>query len=186
VRVVAATHQDLGALIAEKRFRQDLYFRLKVVELTMPPLRDRRGDIPLLAESFLGKKARPGADRPRLTPRAEAALEAYGWPGNIRELESAIERACLLARGPEIDLDLLPAEVVAAQAPAPGAAPAFRRYDADELAWARAAAVEAVERDFVSGLLARAGGNVSQAARESGLNRTYLQKLLARYRDPAG
>ena len=178
VRVVAATHQDLAALIQDKKFRQDLYFRLKVVELSVPPLRERKGDVLLLADAFLDSKARRG-EKLRLSPRTERALEAHGWPGNVRELEHVIERACLLARGSEIDVELLPPEVVGA---APAATSSFGRYDADELSAARATAVEAVERDFVRGLMAKAGGNVSQASRESGLNRTYLQKLLARYR----
>src|SRR5262249_33633966 len=99
VRVVAATHQDLDAMIRERRFRQDLYFRLKVVELTVPPLRERPGDILLLADAFLQKKWRRPNERPRLTARAEKALVAHAWPGNVRELEGLIERACLLAAG---------------------------------------------------------------------------------------
>ncbi len=178
-RVIAATHQDLDAMIRERRFRQDLYFRLKVVELTVPPLRERPGDIVLLADAFLQQRWRRPGERPRLTARAERALVAHAFPGNVRELEHLIERACLLAAGPEIDADALPPEI----APAAGAdAGAFERYDADELAAARDAAVASVERDFVRGLLAKSGGNVSQAARDSGVNRTYLQKLLAKYR----
>jgi Nif-specific regulatory protein/two-component system response regulator HydG len=179
VRVLAATHQDLDALIRERRFRQDLYFRIKVIELTVPPLRERRGDLPLLAAAFLQQKwRRPGAP-PRLTARAERALEGYAWPGNVRELEHTIERACLLASGTEIDVDGLGPELAAV---ASGAGSRFSRWDAEELAEAREAAVAEVERDFVRGLLERNGGNVSQAARESGVNRTYLQKLLAKLR----
>jgi Nif-specific regulatory protein/two-component system response regulator HydG len=179
VRVIAATHQDLDAMIRERRFRQDLYFRLKVVELTVPPLRERRSDILLLADQFLQKKWRRSGETPRLTPRAERALAGHDYPGNVRELEHLVERACLLAAGPEIDVDLLPPDLVRSEAEGPGA---FERYDADELSAARDAAVATVERTFVRGLLARSGGNVSQAARDSGVNRTYLQKLLAKYR----
>jgi Nif-specific regulatory protein/two-component system response regulator HydG len=179
VRVIAATHQDLDALIRERRFRQDLYFRLKVVELTVPPLRDRPGDILLLADAFLQKRWRRPGDRPRLLPRTERALVGYAFPGNVRELEHLVERACLLAAGPEIDADLLPENFVPSAGDEQGA---IERYDAAGLAAARDAAVATVERAFVRGLLERSGGNISLAARESGVNRTYLQKLLAKYR----
>jgi DNA-binding NtrC family response regulator len=176
-RVVAATHRDLGRLVAERSFREDLYFRLKVVELVLPPLRERRGDIAILADAFLRKKWRRPGETPRLLPDAERALAAHRFPGNVRELEHMMERVALLAGGPEVDASLLlPPEAGAA------AAARYLDYSAAELDAAREEAIAAVERDFVTGLLARHGGNVSQAARASGVNRTYLQKLLARHR----
>ena len=185
VRVIAATHRDLAALAQEGRFRADLYFRLKVLELIVPPLRDRRTDIPLLVDSFVARMRRRTTESPQLTPRAMRYLQAYDYPGNVRELEHAIERACLLATGPEIDIDLLPPEFSASgsttEVPPPSGM--FTRYDAAELDEGRSAAIAGVERAFLAGLLARHGGNVSQAARESGLNRTYLQRLIARYRE---
>jgi transcriptional regulator with GAF, ATPase, and Fis domain len=184
VRILAATHRDLGARVQTGEFRQDLFFRLNVVPLEIPPLRERRGDIPLLARHFLRLHCRrPGAE-PRLTGRAERVLLAHDWPGNVRELGHAVERACLLATGPELDLDVLPAELSAGAAPAE--AGTFVEYTNEELKTAirlaETAAKLEVERTFVTGLLQRCGGNVSQAARETGISRTHLQKLLARTR----
>ncbi|HMG54982.1 MAG TPA: sigma 54-interacting transcriptional regulator [Kofleriaceae bacterium] len=180
VRVIAATHRDLATLAQDGRFRADLYFRLKVLELIVPPLRERRGDIALLVDAFVTRKWQRDGDRPRLTAAASHWLEAYDYPGNVRELEHLIERACLLATQAEIDLDLFPRDLVPPDAA--HAAGAFTRYDAAELDAARDGAIADAERAFLAGLLDKHGGNVSQAARDSGLNRTYLQRLIARYR----
>jgi transcriptional regulator with GAF, ATPase, and Fis domain len=185
VRIVAATHRDLRQMGKDGRFREDLYFRLKVLDLTLPPLRERRGDVPLLADHFLrGFWRRPG-ERPRWTPRAERALLAYAYPGNVRELAHAVERACLLARGPDLDLDLLPPEVAGAAADS-AAEPVFSALTGEGLNEAREASVAAVEQRFLTELMRRCDGNVSRAAREAGLHRTYLQKLLARHRSALG
>jgi Nif-specific regulatory protein/two-component system response regulator HydG len=181
VRVIAATHQDLPALVEQGKFRRDLYFRLKVIELTIPPLRERASDIPLLVEELLRKYWKRPGERPRWTAAAERALLAHGYPGNVRELSHLVERACVLASGPELDVDLLPPDV----APPPEAAPPrprFERLTADELDAAREASLAEVERAFLAALMGRHGGNVSLAARESGMHRSYLQKLLARHR----
>jgi transcriptional regulator with GAF, ATPase, and Fis domain len=179
VRLVAATLQDLPALAAAGRFRQDLYYRLKVVELSIPPLRERAGDVPLLVEHFLQQHWKRKGPRARFTPEAERLLLAHAWPGNVRELEHAVERACVLAGGPELGPELLPAELQPA-AGTPG--PAFARLHNDELKAAREAAVDEVERTFLGALLERHGGNLSRASREAGLQRAYLQKLLRRHR----
>ncbi|MCK6586029.1 MAG: sigma 54-interacting transcriptional regulator [Polyangiaceae bacterium] len=182
VRVIAATHQDLPALVEAGKFRRDLYFRLKVIEIELPPLRERAGDIPLLVEHFLRTCWKRPGERPRFTARAERALREHTYPGNVRELAHLVERACILATGPVLDVDLLPTDIVqseTAEAPVP---PRFARLSASELDEAREAGIADVERAFLAALMARYGGNVSQAARESGLNRTYLQKLLARHR----
>ena len=181
VRIVAATHRDLWQMVSEGRLREDLYFRLKVLDLTLPPLRERQGDVPLLVEHFLRRYWRRAEERPRWTVRAERALLSYSWPGNVRELESAVERACLLARGAELDLDLLPAEVARA-VPRPTVEPAFPELTSTALIEAREAAVNAVEQRFLTELMQCCEGNVSRAARESGLHRSHLQKLLARHR----
>ena len=183
-RIVAATHRDLRQMAKEGRFREDLYFRLKVLDLTLPPLRERRGDLPLLADHFLRRFWRRPGERPRWTPRADRALQAYPYPGNVRELAHAVERACLLARGPELDLDLLPREIAGASDPA--AEPAFSELTSQALNESREASVAAVEQRFLLELMRRCGGNVSRAAREAGLHRTYLQKLLARHRQAIG
>jgi two-component system response regulator PilR (NtrC family) len=104
VRILSASHQDLGRLVAEGRFRQDLFFRINVITLRVPPLRERREDIPELATHILGRLAvREGAPPRRLAPAALLALQGYGFPGNVRELENLLERACALCEGEEID-----------------------------------------------------------------------------------
>jgi len=107
-RVITATHQDLEALVEEGGFREDLYFRLRVVEIVVPPLRDRRGDIPDLARHLLGRIRRETQQEiHHISPDAMKALQAYDWPGNVRELENAITRACILARGATLGLEHL-------------------------------------------------------------------------------
>jgi len=109
VRVLAATNQDLRKAIAEKRFREDLFYRLNVIQVVLPPLRDRVEDVPLLADHFVARYAAKNAKPVRaLTAAALEALEAYLWPGNVRELENAIERAVVLSQGAELDVDALP------------------------------------------------------------------------------
>ncbi len=180
VRVVAATHRDLKQMVRQGKFREDLYFRLKVLDLDLPPLRERRSDIPLLTHHFLERHwRRPGAP-PRFTAAAERALFAYGYPGNVRELAHAVERACVLAQGPELDVHLLPPEI-AERPPAAGDADLGELTSAG-LQAARKASLADVERRFVAALMDRHAGNVSQAARESGLHRSYLQRILARHR----
>ena len=181
IRIVAATHQDLAELVEAGKFRRDLYYRLKVIDVVIPPLRERRGDIPLLAAHFLRTFWR-GAGEPRFAPRAERALLAHSYPGNVRELAHAVQRACALARGPELDADVLPSELVASPAPEGLPRARFAELNAGALNAAREAAADEVESAFLDALMERHAGNVSAAARESGLNRTYLQKLLARHR----
>lgn len=182
VRIVAATHRDLKQMVRDGKFREDLYFRLKVLDLALPPLRERKGDLLLLADHFLRHHWRRPGERPRFTLRAERALLAHDYPGNVRELSHAVERACLLARGPELDLPLLPAEIAGAAGDGPLSEPVFRELTGEALSEAREAGVAEIERRFVAELMRRADGNVSRAARESGLHRSYLQKLLARHR----
>jgi Nif-specific regulatory protein/two-component system response regulator HydG len=181
VRVLAATHQDLAALVRAGRFRQDLYFRLKVIEVFLPPLRERVGDVPLLVQHFLRQHWLRKGETPRLSARAEQALAAHAYPGNVRELAHAVERACVLARGPELDLPLFPPDIAAVSTP-PAAPGAFVAYTAAELEEARDAAITTVERVFLAGLMDRSGNNVSLAARDSGIHRSQLQKMLARHR----
>jgi Nif-specific regulatory protein/two-component system response regulator HydG len=183
VRVIAATHRDLAAAIGAGRFRQDLYYRLKVIELHVPPLRERRGDIPLLLEHFLQQSWKRPGPPPRLSARAAERLLAHEYPGNVRELGHILERAALLCSGAEIDADLLPAELAGATpSSAAPAAPSFARYRAEDLEAARSAAVAAVERMFLDGLMRECENNVSLAARQAGIHRSHLQRLLARHR----
>ncbi len=125
VRLIAATNRDLKAGVRAGTFREDLYYRLKVVDVALPPLRARRGDMGLLARHFLeAAAAKYGKALPALAPEALAALAAYPWPGNVRELKHAIEKALILAPTERIDLEALPAEIAAASGAAPGGAAA--------------------------------------------------------------
>ncbi|MBK9139196.1 MAG: sigma-54-dependent Fis family transcriptional regulator [Verrucomicrobia bacterium] len=126
VRVIAATNQPLERAVAERRFREDLFYRLNVVRVHLPPLRERAGDIPLLVNYFLQKLAKPQRQPPKsLSPDALAALEAYSWPGNVRELENAIQRAVVMAKGNVVLRENLPPAIATATSvpPAPPAAP---------------------------------------------------------------
>ena len=111
VRVVSATHRNLKRFLTEGRFREDLYYRLNVLDIELPPLRARSGDIPVLIKHFLEKLTPPGSEPPAITPRAYSALTSYHFPGNVRELKHAIEHAVVLSRGREIDLEHLPGDV---------------------------------------------------------------------------
>jgi DNA-binding NtrC family response regulator len=109
VRIIAATNVDLRTMVREGRFREDLFYRLNVITIELPPLRQRKEDIPLLVEFFLKKYAEEnGRSTPRITPEALRPLMAYSWPGNVRELENVIERAVVLSSGPDINVELLP------------------------------------------------------------------------------
>jgi DNA-binding NtrC family response regulator len=169
VRIVAATNRDLAAQVAAGQFRSDLYFRLRVVELALPPLRERGdADILSLAEHFAAVFARRYRRRDvRLADSARRALVAHRWPGNVRELEHAIERAVVLAPGEVIEADALALDgaAVAAVGGDVLALPATLTLDEVERAWARAA-------------VERAGGNQSAAARSLGISRNKLARLL--------
>ncbi|MFO0576060.1 MAG: sigma-54 dependent transcriptional regulator [Polyangia bacterium] len=111
VRVISATHRNIKRFLQEEKFREDLYYRLNVLDIHLAPLRERAGDIPVLIKAFLEKLTPAGQQPPTLTPRAFAALTTYHYPGNVRELKHAIEHAVVLSRGQEIDLEHLPSDV---------------------------------------------------------------------------
>ncbi len=159
VRVVAATARDLARAVEAGDFREDLYYRLNVVGIRLPPLRERPGDIPLLARHFLGKYARLRPDRPvaAISDAALEAMQAYRWPGNVRELEHAIERAVVLCDGPEIGEEDLPDKL---REPAPAAPPVT--LPDGSLSIKRAA--RAVEEQLIRKALERTGGNRTRAA----------------------
>jgi DNA-binding NtrC family response regulator len=165
VRVVAATNSDLGGEVEAGRFRRDLFFRLNTIEIRLPALRERREDIPLLAEHFLARSAHRYRKSIRgFEPQAMSALLTHPWPGNVRELEHAIERAVLMSGGEEIraaDLGLRPAA---------SAAPAL-----DEMS------LEEVERALIQKAMDRYGGNVSHAATALGLSRGALYRRFKRH-----
>jgi transcriptional regulator with PAS, ATPase and Fis domain len=170
VRVVSATNQDLQQLIVDGNFREDLFYRLNVVPVTLPPLRQRAGDIPLLVAHFL-EKYKAGAKR--MTPDAMEALVRYQWPGNIRELENTIERIVILSHGDDVSVEDLPAEVragVSVGGPSPGAF--VLPEDGVDL--------EEVELDLVRQALERSGGSVPKAAKLLGLTTKTLEARMAR------
>ncbi|MFM8633554.1 MAG: sigma-54 interaction domain-containing protein [Planctomycetia bacterium] len=171
-RVILATNEDLEQLVADGRFRADLYWRINVVVLEMPALRDRAGDIPLLAHHFLGRAA-AGMSRPveGFTPAAMEAMACHSWPGNVRELQHAVERAVLLGGGPCVDVADLPTAVTVRR---PAAGPALKP------------ALAQPERDLILEALERNGWRRDAAARALGINRTSLYKKLKRLgMDPA-
>jgi transcriptional regulator with GAF, ATPase, and Fis domain len=167
VRVVAATNQDLAAAVSAGRFRQDLWYRLNVVSLTMPPLRARRSDVPMLAAHFAAKYGRGRAIA--VSPAALDALNAYDWPGNVRELENAIERAVVLGASNTIAVEDLPEGIVHASERAPV-------EDVEGAAYHES--VRDTKRRLILDAIDRSGGNYTAAARLLGLNPTYLHRLL--------
>jgi len=178
VRVVAATNQDLEAAVAAGRFREDLYYRLRVVELAIPPLAERRDDIPLLIEHFLSSAAEHfGRARKPLSAAAVRACLQRDWKGNVRELRSAVEQALLLSPGPEIEPDDLFAGV--RTTPLAAAAPTMiNASGVTSFRDAKAAVVESFERDFLVAALRRHAGNISKAAEEIGMYRQNLQQKM--------
>ncbi|MFB1482901.1 sigma-54-dependent transcriptional regulator [Corallococcus sp. RDP092CA] len=164
VRVVAATLRDLGKLVEKGDFREDLYYRLNVLNLTLPPLRERREDIPLLARAFLQRFNRDLNRDPPLegfTPEAAALLTAYAWPGNVRELENAMERAVLLSEGVLVEPGSLPEKLWAASAPAPAGTAAPLQAGGD-LSLKRA--IRELEESYIRAALRRTKGNRTRAA----------------------
>jgi two-component system NtrC family response regulator len=167
VRVLAATNRDLHALVANGRFREDLYYRLAVVPLHMPPLRDRGDDVALMACHYLGRYAREaGKDLPRFSSDAIDALLEWEWPGNIRELINRVRRAVVVAEGPEVDAADL------------GLDETLRTRSTLTLREARRRA----EIECIRAALERKDGNKAGAARSLGISRTQLYELMHRYR----
>jgi len=167
VRVIGATHMDLGAATRRGEFREDLFYRLNVVALTLPPLRDRDGDIELLAETFLARIATGyGLPVPALTPELRRALRAHAWPGNVRELRNAIERALVLSpRGTLRAEELIPV-------------PAREGRRGGGAALPFPATLDVVVRSAAQAMLELSEGNKSEAARRLGISRPRLQRLL--------
>jgi DNA-binding NtrC family response regulator len=168
VRIIAATNRDLHEEVRTGRFREDLFYRLNVVPIALPPLRQRREDIPALVEFFLRRfEQQPGRDVCAISAGALATLASHDWPGNIRELENAIERATLLCDGPTLEIEDLPAEITSpCAAPADSPAPLKERVRS---------ATQKIEREAIAEALAATGGNVTQAAEQLGLSRRGLQ-----------
>ncbi|MEE8586095.1 MAG: sigma 54-interacting transcriptional regulator, partial [Acidobacteriota bacterium] len=163
VRVIAATNADLESLMSDSRFREDLYYRLAVVVIAMPPLQAREGEIPLLARSFLDRYA--SESRKKITgfaPKALNAMENYSWPGNVRELENRVRRAIIMAEGNQIT----PADL--------GFSSGYEKYEGMTLREAR----KALEKELVQRALSRSQGNVSRAAASLAISRPTLYELI--------
>ena len=169
VRVIAATNRDLAAMIADGSFREDLFYRLNVIEVRLPPLRERREDIPVLAEHFMAQEAGKLGRVVRLSAEAVERLLRYPWPGNVRELENAVERAAILTRGETVTPDDLPPHVAAALTLGPSPALPRQTTLAD------------AERCHILTTLERVGRNQSAAAEALGIGRTTLWRKLKEY-----
>jgi len=197
VRIIAATNKPLEQAVAARQFREDLFYRLNVVRLHIPPLRERREGIPLLVNYFLEKLARGQESAPKsIAPAASKALERYHWPGNVRELENAMRRALVVAKGDAILLSDLPAEI-GGQGQTPGSSASFpaagleaAATDAPALArqlfqWARRdpklKVIPAVERELVIQALKETDGNQVQAAKLLGITRATLRKRIGKF-----
>jgi nitrogen regulation protein NR(I) len=204
VRIIAATNIPVEKAVAERRFREDLFYRLNVVRIHLPPLRERREDIPLLVSYFLRKYARSGAGVPKsVSTDLLAAFEAHSWPGNVRELENVVQRASVMAKGDVLVPADLPPEfrgpetartvsVPSAVSPAPAVGPGSVLPFDDPAAlaralfrWARAETgrklIPAVERELIIQALTETGGNQVQAARLLGITRATLRKRVEKY-----
>jgi len=172
VRVVAASRRDLAEEVQSGRFRDDLYYRLNVVTVCLPPLRARKGDIPALADHFIEIHARAaGKGVRRITPGALSALFAYDWPGNVRELEEVVERAVLASRGPEIGAEDLPPALH-------GARPEERTASA----LIPGASLFEIEREAILRTLDVVGGSTARAAEVLGISVRKIQYRLKEYR----
>ncbi len=172
VRVIAATNKSLEDEVTAKRFREDLFFRLDVIAISLPALKDRREDIPALIEHLL--RTRPTGKRPfRVDERALSALCGYDWPGNVRELANVLERAQILAEGQTITTDDLPETLLHASKPAPVVGSLAAVPEPDDL--------DVVERRHVEDVLHRNGGNKARAAKSLGISRRTLYRLIDKH-----
>ena len=171
VRIIAATNRDLEEEIRRGSFRGDLYYRLNVITLHLPPLRDRADDVPLLADYFLQRFAQGrGAETPRLSERTQEILRAYDWPGNVRELENALERAAVLSNGEEIDPATLPDRLTSQKA---------TPLVSDRLP--PNPPLEIIERAYIHWVLQAEGGNKTRTAEVLGIDPSTLYRKLLRY-----
>jgi two-component system response regulator AtoC len=176
VRVVAATNKNLEALVREGKFREDLFYRLDVVPIHLPPLRERREDIPLLINAFIHEFAKQNDKKiTGLTADAQAALQKYDWPGNIRELRAALEHAVALCRGERLGVRDLPARVLG-QSASPGAS--LRSSSADGKPSLN---LEAMEKQFIQDALRQTEGNITEAATLLGISRRTLHRKIKTY-----
>lgn len=167
VRIIAATNRDLETWVNEGRFREDLYHRLNVVPITLPPLRERREDIAVLSQYFLRRfSLETKRNFTEITKQAEEKLLSYDWPGNVRELANVIERAVVLGQGPKLTLQDLPPRMVGAETGMSSASPSYR------------GAMDAYRRELIRKALVQSQGNCAAAAKALGLHEKYLLRLV--------
>lgn len=187
IRLISASNRDLTAMVEEGSFRNDLFYRLQVIPILLPPLRERRGDISRLAKAFLDQIGKTSGIRAgKFSPEALEMLEGYSWPGNIRELRNIIERVAILCDSEEIGIRHLPEDIRHGSGRKPGGVPStwdeFREYKKkikDEV-------VDRIEKEFLTMVLERSGGNISKAAAMIGMQRTNLHALLKKHSLSAG
>jgi DNA-binding NtrC family response regulator len=178
VRVIAATNRSLLKLVKDGTFREDLYYRLNVVKIDLPPLRDRTEDIPLLATHFTQKYVRPGEAPKQISPQSMDLLLQYRWPGNIRELENAIERACVTSRDDTIRPENLPAEVTS-----PGTPKAPFHIDLSRpLPELMQDLLADIEQQYILKALKKSHGNIGRCAKICGLSRRSVSAKIAEYK----
>ncbi len=178
VRIIAATNRSLLRLVKQGTFREDLYYRLNVVKIDLPPLRDRQEDIPLLAQHFAEKYARPDQPAKQISPQAMDVLLHYRWPGNIRELENAIERACVTSRDDTIRPENLPPEILAPAAPRTPF-----QIDLDRpLPELLQQLTNDIEEQYILKALKKSHGNIGRCAKICGLSRRSISAKIAEYK----
>jgi DNA-binding NtrC family response regulator len=178
IRVVTATNKSLEKEVKEGRFREDLFYRLNVIKIDVPPLRERSEDIPLLITHFLNKYARTGESPKKVSPEAMERLIAYRWPGNIRQLENAIERAAVITVGDTINTDNLPAQVIGSSAED---SPKFEIDLNHPLPHYVQQATEQIEREYIKKALEKSRGNVGECAKLCGLSRRSISGKISEY-----
>jgi DNA-binding NtrC family response regulator len=170
-RVIAATNRDLEDEIKRGNFRSDLYYRLNVISIVLPPLRNRAGDVALLSDAFLKRAGDARSEAPRvLAPEALEAMQRYSWPGNVRELENALERAAILAKGDTIPLSALPERVVE---------PKLDPLVSDAVQ--ANPTLDTIERAYILWVLENEGGNKPRTAEVLGIDPSTLYRKLSRY-----
>ena len=181
IRVIAATKKDLRAEVAKGKFREDLFFRLSVVPIMLPPLRERKEDIPLLAREFLRRTVHDGP-MPEIPPETMDQLMAHDWPGNVRELRNVLERAYYLSRGGPLKFMAIPGVSVPGREGGEASQPAVEEFD-PRLSYRenKERFAEEFEKRYLRWLMARSEGNISRAAREADMDRKYLHKLLKKH-----
>ncbi|MBI2876998.1 MAG: sigma-54-dependent Fis family transcriptional regulator, partial [Candidatus Tectomicrobia bacterium] len=179
VRILSATNRDLPREVAQERFREDLFYRLNVVQVALPPLRDRQEDIPLLAQHFLALFSQAGRKSPSaISPEAMERLVRYPWPGNIRELQNAVERAVSVCEGSTIRPQDLPEPIRFG----PGGTLLSQPKIDLPFKEAKGLWIESFEREYLCRLLREHRGNISRAAQKAGIDRKTIHRLIRKHR----